>query len=47
MEFSKLQNLATVMSAADETPLELSILSTKVGNVRDRPLHANQPLRGL
>lgn len=43
MEFSKLQNLATVMSAADETPLELSILSTKVGNVRDRPLHANQP----
>jgi hypothetical protein len=42
VEFSKLQNLATVMSAADETPLELSILSTKVGSVRDRLLHANQ-----
>lgn len=37
VEFSKLQNLATVMSAADETPLELSILSTKVGNARNRP----------
>lgn len=46
VEFSKLQNLATVMSAADETPLELSILSTKVGSVRDRLLHANQ-LPGL
>jgi hypothetical protein len=34
VEFSKLQNLDTVRSAADETPLELSILSTKVGNVR-------------
>ncbi|ELR25197.1 RhoGEF domain containing protein [Acanthamoeba castellanii str. Neff] len=40
VEFSKLQNLATVMSAADETPLELSILSTKVGSVRSQPTWA-------